>query len=73
VYRYAYLIPLFPLVAAFIQIFVGKRLPRKGDWVSIGAILGSSALSIVIFAQILTIFDPEFLYTVSFPWLDIGT
>ncbi len=71
-FKYAYLIPLLPLVAAFVQIFVGKRLPRKGDWVSIGAILASSAISLGIFAQVLVLFDPEFLYTVSFPWLDLG-
>ena len=34
------LIILFlPLVAFVIQIFIGKRLPRQGDWVSISAIV----------------------------------
>ena len=32
--RYAYLIPLLPLASFFINIAVGKRLPRKGDWLS---------------------------------------
>ncbi len=71
-FEYAFLIPLLPLIAAFVQIFVGKRLPRKGDWVSISAILASSVVSFGIFAQALRIFDPELLYRASYPWLDIG-
>jgi len=31
----AILIVLLPLAAFVVQIFVGKRLTRKGDWVSI--------------------------------------
>jgi NADH-quinone oxidoreductase subunit L len=72
VVKFAYLIPLLPLIAAFVQIFLWKRLPRKGDWVSIGAILGSAVISFGIFIEVLMRFDPEFLYTVSYPWLDLG-
>ncbi|GIS47532.1 MAG: hypothetical protein Ct9H90mP20_2020 [Candidatus Neomarinimicrobiota bacterium] len=33
------LILFLPLIAFIINIFFGKRLPRQGDWVSVGAIL----------------------------------
>ena len=36
--RYAYIIPFLPLLSFFINIAVGKRLPRKGDWVSLATI-----------------------------------
>lgn len=70
--KYAYLIPLFPLVAAFVQVFVGRKLPRKGDWVSITAILTSAVISIGIFVEVFRIFNPDFVYHVRFPWLDLG-
>jgi NADH-quinone oxidoreductase subunit L len=37
----AWLIPALPAASAAILILVGKYLPRKGDWLSVLAILGS--------------------------------
>jgi len=42
-----------PLIAFVIQALVGKKLPRHGDWVSVGAILGSFALATPIFLKLL--------------------
>ncbi|MBM2827675.1 MAG: nuoL [Actinobacteria bacterium] len=70
--RYAYIIPLLPLLAFFVNIAVGKRLPRKGDWVSIAAIGAGLAMSIAIFFEVFRIHDPNFKYHVVYPWLDIG-
>ena len=70
--KYAFLIPLFPLAAAFIQAFVGRILPRKGDWVSITAILISACISIGILIGVFSTYDPEFLYRTSLTWLDLG-
>jgi NADH-quinone oxidoreductase subunit L len=72
VIRYAHLIPLLPLAAFFINIAVGKRLPRKGDWVSLGAIALGLAISIGIFYEVFRAYDPNFKYHVVFPWLDLG-
>ncbi len=44
-------IVLLPLAAFAVQIFVGRRLPRSGDFVSTGAILAALALSLWIFAR----------------------
>ena len=70
--RYAHFIPLLPLFAFFINIAVGKRLPRKGDWVSLGAIAIGLAISIGIFYEVFRAYDPNFKYHVTFPWLDLG-
>jgi len=72
VIRYAHFIPLLPLAAFFINIAVGKRLPRKGDWVSLGAIAIGLAISIGIFHEVFRAYDPNFKYHVTFPWLDLG-
>jgi NADH-quinone oxidoreductase subunit L len=72
VIRYAHFIPLLPLAAFFINIAVGKRLPRKGDWVSLGAIALGLAISIGIFYEVFRAYDPNFKYHVVFPWLDLG-
>ena len=54
------LIILFlPLVAFLIQIFVGKRLPRQGDWVSITAIVTTLMLSLYMFVSMLQKFGLE--------------
>ncbi|MBI5343702.1 MAG: NADH-quinone oxidoreductase subunit L [Deltaproteobacteria bacterium] len=70
--RYAYLIPLLPLASFFINIAVGRRLPRKGDWVSLGTIAIGLAISIGIFYEVFQAYDPNFKYHVVFPWLDLG-
>ncbi len=46
-------IVLLPFCAFLVQVFLGKRLPRQGDFVSVAAILGSFALACPIFFQLL--------------------
>ncbi len=69
----ALLIPLLPLIAYVIQAFFGKRLPRMGDWVSLGAIFGSFLLATAIFAQMWSNFDPNWQHSWHTTWLDIGS
>ena len=68
----AYIILLLPLLAFAIQIFVGKRLPRGGDWLPTGAMFLSLGLSVVILAKVLAAYDPDYKETFSFMWIDIG-
>ncbi|OGR21677.1 MAG: NADH-quinone oxidoreductase subunit L [Deltaproteobacteria bacterium RIFOXYB2_FULL_66_7] len=70
--RYAYIIPLLPLLSFFINIAVGKRLPRKGDWLCLGTIAIGLAMSIGIFYEVFRAYDPNFRYHVVFPWLTVG-
>ncbi len=70
--QYALLIYFLPLAAFLVQIFIGKRLPRKGDWVSIGAVLLTLVLSLAMFASLLLDMNPDFHQEASFTWLDLG-
>ena len=63
---------LLPLIAFVIQIFLGSRLPRGGDWVSTGAMFLSLIGSIIIFTQVLGNFDPGFRSEESFLWAVVG-
>lgn len=70
--KYSVFILFLPLLAFLIQIFVGKRLPRQGDWVSISAIIITLILSITMFVGMLIEYNPLFSQEASFTWLDMG-
>jgi NADH-quinone oxidoreductase subunit L len=70
--EYSLFIFFLPLAAFLINIFFGKRLPRQGDWVSIGAVLFTLALSIAMFAGMLFSYDPDFQVESSFTWINLG-
>ncbi len=71
--KYALVIYFMPLLAFVIQTFFGKRLPRKGDWVSIGAVVIALTLSISMFAGMLLNYDPHFVVQESFTWMNLGS
>ncbi len=71
--EYAIWIYLLPFAAFVINIFFGKRLPRQGDWVSIGAVLISLALSVAMFVGMLLNYDPDFTQEFSFSWISLGS
>ena len=66
------LILFLPLAAFVINIFFGKRLPRQGDWVSIGAIVTTLILSLLLFAGMLSNWDYKFSHEIYFSWIDMG-
>lgn len=67
------LILLLPLVAFLLVIFIGKRLPRGGDWVSLWAIWSGLGLSLYLFVdQALNPLNPEISHTWSWEWLRWG-
>jgi NADH-quinone oxidoreductase subunit L len=72
VIRYAYIIPFLPLLSFFINIAVGKRLPRKGDWLCLATIGTCLAMSIGIFYEVFQAYDPNFKYHVVLPWVGVG-
>ncbi len=52
---------------------VGKRLPRKGDWVSITAILISFSFALSMFAHMLFIsYNPTFKEESQWVWINLG-
>ncbi|MBL7046319.1 MAG: NADH-quinone oxidoreductase subunit L [Candidatus Marinimicrobia bacterium] len=70
---YGSLFLILPLLAFVIQIFVGNRLPRKGDWVSIGAVLLTLCIAIAMFAVMLVYDDPHFKVDKSIEWFNLGS
>ncbi|MFQ5602042.1 MAG: NADH-quinone oxidoreductase subunit L [bacterium] len=68
----AILILLLPICAFTIQIFLGKRLPRKGDWLPTGAMFIAFFLAVPIFWQALSQYDPDFKITRTWNWIDFG-
>jgi len=67
------LILLLPLAAFTIQIFLNTRLPRKGDWLSTGAIGVSLLLSLGLFIKTMGIFDPKMSFHFQSDWLTLGS
>ena len=49
-----WLIPAIPAVAFAILLLFGKYLPRRGDWLSIGAITASLAIFFPVLMVVLT-------------------
>jgi NADH-quinone oxidoreductase subunit L len=66
------LILFLPLVAFAINIVFGKRLPRQGDWVSVGAILITLVLSLSLLMNMFMNWDPTFSHETQFTWIDLG-
>ncbi|MFL3051188.1 MAG: NADH-quinone oxidoreductase subunit L [Candidatus Neomarinimicrobiota bacterium] len=71
--NYAITILILPLLSFIVQIFIGKRLPRKGDWVSIGAVAITLCLSLSMFGVMLVKYDPNFSIDKSWIWFDTGS
>ncbi|MDP7026399.1 MAG: NADH-quinone oxidoreductase subunit L [Candidatus Marinimicrobia bacterium] len=63
---------ILPLAAFAIQIFFGKRLPRKGDWVSITAVGTTLCLAIAMFVMMLFLYEPGAKAEQSFEWFNLG-
>ena len=70
--QFALLIYLLPLAAFVINILFGKRLPRQGDWISIGAVGISLILSISLFTGMLLDYNPDFKVEAFWTWIHLG-
>ena len=68
---FSLLILFLPLVAFIINIIFGKRLPRQGDWVSVGAILITLILSLSLLMNMLMNWDPNFFHETKCSSIDI--
>ena len=66
---FALAIPLIPLAAFAVMIFTGKRLPRRGDWLSTSAIGAALVLACVVLAAKLGSYREETL-VMSGTWID---
>jgi NADH-quinone oxidoreductase subunit L len=71
----AWLIPAIPALAFVVLTLVGKYLPRKGDWVAIGAIAASFVLFLFVLVDLLDVVDePGFVGgEKSWEWVSFGS
>jgi len=69
---YAYSILLLPLIAFIVQMFYGKKLPRNGDFISVGAVVLTFAMAVALLGMILVLSDPEFHIRSTFTWIQVG-
>ncbi|MAE76854.1 MAG: NADH-quinone oxidoreductase subunit L [Planctomycetes bacterium] len=58
---------LLPLIGFTIQIFVGNKLPRRGDWVPTAAIGGSLVLALSLFVRAIKMHKPDLLVHTAHP------
>ncbi len=60
---------LLPIIAFAVQIFLGRKLPRGGDWVSTGAIVISFYFAVRVFIAVMSGGGSEFHETYTWSWL----
>jgi len=68
----ALLILLFPFLAFWVNLLLGKRLPRQGDWVSVLAVFASFLVSLPIFFHALGLYDPGWFDNPGLVWFRLG-
>ncbi|MAE71968.1 MAG: NADH-quinone oxidoreductase subunit L [Gemmatimonadetes bacterium] len=62
---------LVPLAAFVVQLFLGTRLPRGGDFVSVGAIGASLLAACWIFWQVMAGGEPGYQWSMVFRWVEV--
>ncbi|MCF8383392.1 MAG: NADH-quinone oxidoreductase subunit L [Chlorobium sp.] len=64
---------LLPLLSFVILIFFNKRLPRRGDFLGVGILGTTFAISLYIFwSVVVQAYDPAFRVAWDFTWIDLG-
>jgi NADH-quinone oxidoreductase subunit L len=64
---------LLPLLSFVILIFFNKRLPRRGDFIGVGILGTTFAISLYIFwSVVVQSYDPAFRVVWDFTWIDLG-
>ncbi|MBD3268226.1 NADH-quinone oxidoreductase subunit L [bacterium] len=70
----SWLIILLPIAAFTVQIFLGKRLPRQGDFVPVGAICIALGLGLTVFFKVIAgESDPHFHFHKTYLWFTGGS
>ncbi len=64
---------LLPLLSFVLLIFFNRRLPRNGDFLAVGFLGATFALSAWIFWNVIVVgYDPAFKLVWNFNWIDFG-
>jgi NADH-quinone oxidoreductase subunit L len=68
-----WIVPAIPLVAAAINLFLGKRLGRWAGWLAVGAMLASFVGALVLVQELASLPGDSRLYAVHlFDWIHVG-
>ncbi len=59
-YKLLLAVPLIPLMAYVVQIFVGKKLPRRGDWLPTGGMFIVMCITVYMFLKAVNADGPFF-------------
>src|SRR3972149_5963559 len=69
----AWLLPAIPAAAFVVLLWFGRSLPRRGDWVAIGAATASFVLFFFVLSDLLDKLDgPDFPGRHSWDWVSFG-
>lgn len=60
-YAWLLAVPLLPLLAWVLQVFLGRFLPRKGDWLPTGAMGIAAVIAVFHLIKVLGIHSPDFM------------
>ena len=64
---------LLPLLSFVLLIFFNRRLPRNGDFLAVGFLGATFAISAWIFWNVIVVgYDPAFKLVWNFNWIDFG-
>ena len=64
---------LLPLLSFVLLIFFNRRLPRNGDFLAVGILGATFAISAWIFWNVIVLgYDPAFKLAWNFNWIDFG-
>jgi len=64
---------LLPLLSFVLLIFFNRRMPRNGDFLAVGILGATFAISAWIFWNVIVIgYDPSFRLAWNFNWIDFG-
>jgi len=69
-----WLVPLLPLVAAAVNLFLGKRLGRFAGWLAVAAVAASFLIALLAVRQLMGFSGEERLYVLHlFDWIAVGS
>jgi NADH-quinone oxidoreductase subunit L len=74
VLRLLWLVPLLPVAAAAVNLFLGRRLGRFAGWLAVGAMGASFGMALLMVRQLVGFSGEERLYVQHlFDWIAVGS
>jgi NADH-quinone oxidoreductase subunit L len=73
-YKLSTILPIFmfPFMAFVVNAFLGRKLPRKGDWLATLGIILSFVYSLIIFKDFMSVYSADYYVHKVFNWIDLS-